>query len=475
MKTTYNRRFLVAAVVISAFVTMLNQTILSVAQPKLMTAFSLSTATVQWLSTGYALVSGVLIPITAWLADRYNTKHLFVTTELIFLFGTIIASFAPSFGWLLLGRFVQAMGAGILSGLAMTILFSVYPKDERSTPTALLGIVFGLAPAVGPTLGGWLVDTWGWHSIFIAMLPVIILAVLMGLFFMADVVPHRVIPLDWPSVIYSMSGFGLLLFGFSNVGNHGWGAASTIAPIICGSIITALFLFRQGRIKNPILQLRVFGQGNFALAAIISAIAQISMVAVEFILPLYLQNVRNLTAFQSGLTLLPGAIVMFLMSPLAGKLLGAGKGRTIVIFGVLVMTLSTLALTFITLTTPIWLVILAYAIRNVGLSFVMMPASTLGMQSLPRDLISHGSSSNNMVRQIGAAIGTAILVSIMSNVATTTSPSAKLLQTDRQAFTTGIHQALVNGAHAALWAATAIGALGVILSLFLKSDQQLNQ
>ncbi|WP_263849399.1 MFS transporter [Lacticaseibacillus saniviri] len=237
-------------------------------------------------------------------------------------------------------------------------------------------------------------------------------------------------------------------------------------------MVIGLFIWRQLVVDDPMLNLKVFTSGNFTVAAIISAITQISMVAVEFVLPVYLQNARDLTALQSGLTLLPGAVVMFLLAPISGQLVQKNKGKQIVVFGIIVMALSTLLLSRLTLTTPIWELVAVYALRNVGLAFAMMPAGTLGMQGLTPDLISHGSAANNVVRQVGAAIGTAVLVSVMQSKATAASPSASLLKTDPAAYGHGMHLALVSGAQASLIIATIIGVVGVVFALALKQPKK---
>ncbi|KRK34530.1 DHA2 family efflux MFS transporter permease subunit [Loigolactobacillus bifermentans] len=468
---SYHRGLLVAVVIIGAFVSMLNQTVLSVAQPSLINAFHINVATAQWLSTGYALIGGILIPISAWLADRFNTKSLLATALALFLLGTVLAFLAGNFPLLLTARLVQAIGAGILSGLTMTVLFSVYNKAERGTPTMLLGVVFGIAPAVGPTLGGYLVDHFGWRAIFGAMAPIILIALLMALFFMADVVPHKTTPLDALSVISSTGGFGGILYGVSVVSDSGWTDAKVVLSLLLGVALVAVFIWRQLTIAHPMLELRIFSEGNFTIAAVIAAIAQISMVAVEFILPLYLQNARGLSAMNSGLALLPGALLMFLLAPISGRLVTQNKGRQTVLFGITVMTLSTFGLAFMSLKTPIWYVVALYACRNVGLTFAMMPAGTMGMHSLTPELISHGSAGNNVVRQVGAAIGTAVLVSVLQSVSTHAAPQASLLQTNRAAYATGMHQALVSGAQVALLVATGIGAVGIICALCLKNPQ----
>lgn len=471
-KSNYNRGLLVTVVLISAFVSMLNQTVLSVAQPAIMKAFSVNVSTATWLSTGYSLIGGILIPITAWLADRFNTKHLVSVSLATFLTGTIIAFLSGSFAILLTGRLIQAIGAGVLSGLSMTILFSVYDKSEAGKPTMLLGVIFGLAPAIGPTLGGYIVDTIGWNWIFGLTLPLIALALVMAIFFMADVVPHIGTKLDTLSVILSTLGFGGLLYGISEISDYGWINIHSSLPAILGVILVIAWAWRQLVIEDPMLELRIFSVKNFSVASAISAITQISMVAVEFILPLYMQNARDLTALQSGLTLLPGAIIMFLLAPISGSFVEKNKGRQAIIFGVTIMTISTLALSFITLTTPIWAVSALYALRNVGLTFAMMPAGTMAMNSLPKKLISHGSAGNNVTRQVGAAFGTAALISVMQSVAANNSPAASELKTNVTKYAYDMHIALIKGAQASLWLATLIGFIGIIAAFMLKNSKK---
>lgn len=254
-KINYNRPLLVSVVIISAFVAMLNQTILAVAQPAIMQSFKVSVSDVNWLSTGYSLIGGILIPISAWMADRFNTKKLVSISSLIFLLGTIVSLLSGSFLILLTGRLIQAIGAGILSGLSMTILFSVFDKSESGKPTMALGIVFGLSPAIGPTLGGYIVDHLGWHWIFGITAPIIAIALVMSLLFMADVVPHKNTKLDKISVLLSTLGFGMLLYGVSEVSNKGWSNITTLAEIVVGLLLIIGWSWRQLVIDDPMIEL----------------------------------------------------------------------------------------------------------------------------------------------------------------------------------------------------------------------------
>ncbi|MBS9338194.1 multidrug efflux MFS transporter [Fructobacillus sp. M2-14] len=472
MKKTYNRALLATVVVLSAFVGMMNQTILSVAQPAIIADFNVSVSSANWLSTVFALIGGILIPISAWLADHFDTKKLVSSALAIFLIGTTTAFLSGNFGILMAGRVIQAVGAGILSGLSMTILFSVFDKEESSKPTMLLGLVFGLSPAIGPTLGGYIVDTVNWHWIFGVTLPVIVLALVLSVFFMADVVPHKGTKLDPLSVLLSTLGFGGLLYGISQISSYGWVNGHSTPYVLGGLVLVIGWIWRQIAVSDPMLNLNIFKTRNFAATSVIGAIAQISMVAVEFILPLYLQTARGLSALDSGLTLLPGALVMFFLAPISGKFVEKNKGRQVVIFGITLMTISTLVLSFISLTTPIWVVVAIYALRNVGLTFALMPAGTIGIQSLPKDDVSHGSAGNNMVRQVGASIGTATLVSVMQSVTTNNMPSKTELVQNAGQYVTDAHSALIVGAQASLWLATAVGFVGILISLLITKKEK---
>ncbi|MHA8111431.1 DHA2 family efflux MFS transporter permease subunit [Lactobacillaceae bacterium Melli_B4] len=468
-----NRFWITLIIAIGAFTTMLNQTILSVAQPDLMKVFSVNAATVQWLSTGYSLINGILIPITAWLADRFNTKWLYTISQTIFLLGTFGAFTAHSFNLLLAARLIQAVGAGVLGGLAMTILFSIYDKQERGIPTAMMGMIFGLAPAIGPTLGGWIVDTYSWRYIFGMLVPIAAVVIVLSVIMIGDVIPHKRVHFDWLSGILSVAGFGPLLLGFSNAGNDGWGSVNTYLPIIIGAVLTIAFIIRQLFIPNPVLQVRVFSSKTFGLTSLLSAIAQISMVAIEFVLPLYLQNLRGLSAIKSGLTLLPGAIVLFMCGPIVGKLV-TKYGRPMLLIGSIITTVSTFLLVFITLKTPIWQIVSIYAIRNLGLALVLMPSGTVGMNALSKDLVSHGSASNNMVRQIGAAMGTATLISVMQNVTANHTPGKAMLATNPHLYVTKIYDAFLTGTHATMMVAVGIGMLGIAAASVLCLNQKMN-
>lgn len=301
---------MVLVLLIGAFCTILNQTILSTAFPALMDAFNISTSTVQWLTTGFLMVNGIMIPISAYLSSRFNTKGLFVIAMSIFELGTIMSWLAPSFAVLLSGRLIQAIGVGINMPLMHNIMLTIYPTEKRGAAMGINGLVIGLAPAIGPTLSGWVIDNFSWRWLFGMIVPIAAVVIIASLFLVKNVIPNQKPHLDWLSVIISTAGFGSMLYGFSSVGNDGWTDPVVLTTIIIGIILVAFLIIRQNKLDEPFLEFKVFKSNEFTLATILSSIVMMAMVGVELVIPLYLQIIHGMSAFHSGLTLLFGALFM---------------------------------------------------------------------------------------------------------------------------------------------------------------------
>lgn len=284
----YNRTLLVALLLIGSFCTVLNQTILATAYPTLMESFNVTTSTVQWLTTGFMLVNGIMIPISAWLTSRINSKILYEGAMTIFLIGTITCFVSPNFGTLLAGRLIQALGVGVTMPLLQTLMLSIFPASSRGSALGLVGLVIGVAPAIGPTLSGWVIDTFEWRTLFGMLIPIVIVVIIVGFWLMKSVLPTKKSSLDWLSAVLSTIGFGSLLYGFSEVGTKSWGSSVVIMSLIIGVVFILLFGWRQLTMKNPFLELRVLKNPEFSISALLSSIANMAMVGVEMLLPLYL-------------------------------------------------------------------------------------------------------------------------------------------------------------------------------------------
>lgn len=466
---SYNRSLMVFILLIGAFCTVLNQTILSTAFPSLMNAFNISTSTVQWLTTGFLLVNGIMIPVSAYLSSRFNTKVLFIIAMSIFEVGTIMSWLAPSFAVLLSGRLIQAVGVGINMPLMQNIMLTIYPPEKRGAAMGINGLVIGLAPAIGPTLSGWVIDTFSWRWLFGMIVPIAALVIIASPFFVKNVIPNRRPHLDWLSVIISTAGFGSMLYGFSSVGNKGWTDPVVISTIIIGAILVIILVLRQNKLDEPFLQFKVFESKEFTLATILSSIVTMAMVGVELVIPLYLQIIHGMSAFHSGLTLLFGAIFMGFMSPVTGNLFDRYGARRLAFTGMFILSVGTLPFAFINRSTPTIYIVFLYAVRMFGISMVMMPVTTAGMNSLPFNLISHGTAVNNTLRQVATSVGTAVMISVLTNVTNSNKPSHALLTQEPLQYKAKMFDATLMGYHASFWFAIAFSILGLILTFFVTS------
>lgn len=469
----YNRSLLVVVLLIGTFCTVLNQTLLTTAFPALMKAFNISASSVQWLTTGFLLVNGIMIPISAWLINKFSSKRLYLTAMTIFLIGTITCFVAPNFSTLLIGRLIQAAGVGISMPLLQNIMLSIFPPEKRGSAMGMAGIVIGLAPALGPTLSGWIIDHYTWRDLFGMVIPIVILVLVLAFFLMKSVIQLSNPSIDVLSAFLSTVGFGSLLYGFSSVGNDGWGSSKVISFLVIGGFVIGLFVWRQLHLEHPFLELRVFKSPTFTIAAILSGVVNMAMVGAEMVLPLYIQNIRGESAFHSGLMLLPGALIMGLMMPITGAIFDKHGAKRLAISGMLILTAATLPFAFLTQETPIVMIVILYAIRMFGISMVMMPVTTSGMNALPMNLISHGTAVNNTFRQVASSIGTAVLISILTNVTKDNLPKASLLKSLPLSYKDQAINATLSGYHAAFFVAVIFGLVGFIITFFLKNNKKI--
>lgn len=397
------------------FLAILNQTLLNVAMPHLMTEFNVSATTIQWLTTGYMLVNGVLIPLSAFLILRFGGRSLFVTAMALFTIGTFICGIAPNFSTMLIGRLIQAAGGGILQPLVMTTILFIFPPESRGKGMGIFGLAMMFAPAVGPTLSGWLIENFSWRIMFYGLVPIGVIVIVCGLFLFKNMTEPKKVKLDVSGAILSIVGFASLLYGVSEAGSDGWDDPIVLTTVVVGAIGIIAFIVQQLKSKDPMLDFRVFKYDMFSLSSVINAIITVTMFAGMFLLPIYLQNLVGFTALQSGLLLLPGAIVMLIMSPISGILFDKVGPRPLAIVGLLITAVTTYEFTTLTLDTPYINIVVIYAIRAFGMSLLMMPIMTAGMNQLPKQLNSHGTAMANTLRQISGSIGTSVLTTIYTN------------------------------------------------------------
>ncbi|NGJ91604.1 DHA2 family efflux MFS transporter permease subunit [Staphylococcus aureus] len=413
-----SRGKILAALLFGMFIAILNQTLLNVALPKINTEFNISASTGQWLMTGFMLVNGILIPITAYLFNKYSYRKLFLVALVLFTIGSLICAISMNFPIMMVGRVLQAIGAGVLMPLGSIVIITIYPPEKRGAAMGTMGIAMILAPAIGPTLSGYIVQNYHWNVMFYGMFIIGILAILVG-FVWFKLYQYKTNPkADIPGIIFSTIGFGALLYGFSEAGNKGWGSVEIETMFAIGIIFIILFVIRELRMKAPMLNLEVLKFPTFTLTTVINMVVMLSLYGGMILLPIYLQNLRGFSALDSGLLLLPGSLIMGLLGPFAGKLLDTIGLKPLAIFGIAVMTYATWELTKLNMDTPYMTIMGIYVLRSFGMAFIMMPMVTAAINALPGRLASHGNAFLNTMRQLAGSIGTAILVTVMTTQTT---------------------------------------------------------
>lgn len=465
--TPKKRNIIVSIMLLSAFVAMLNQTILNTALPAIISDLGVSETIAQWLITGFMLVSGIMIPLTAFLIDRYTTRQLYIFSMVSFLIGSIIAAAAPTFSILLIGRLIQAVGAGILLPLMQFIVFMVFPQDKKGFAMGLTGVVAQSAPAIGPTLTGMLIDFSSWHLPFIIIVVITIIAFAVGIFAVDNVGTTKATTLDKRSVVYSTIGFGLMLYAFSILGQTGPLSPLFIISLILGIVIVVVFTRRQLHIDKPLLEMRVFKNKTFTLSAIASVMIYIGIVGPALLIPIYVQTGLGLSAFLSGLVILPGAVVNAFMSIYTGKIYDKYGMKVLVIPGFALLTIMTILHVFLTKDTPFWYVVLIYAVRMFSVALVMMPMNTAGLNALAPKNVSHGNAIMNSLRIVAGAMGTALSITILSMI-------SRQFIAANGASEMVLREATIKGVNGAFVFTTVLIVIGFIVSLGIRESRARN-
>ncbi|MCT2535150.1 DHA2 family efflux MFS transporter permease subunit [Aquibacillus koreensis] len=473
---------MIAILFIGAFVSILNETLLNVALPSIMDEFEVKPTAVQWLSTGYMLVNGILIPASAFFIQRFSDRKLFITAMSLFTLGTLLASLAPVFSVLLAARMIQASGSAIMMPLLMNVMLTAFPIEKRGAAMGTFGLVMITAPAIGPTLSGWIIEHHSWRMLFDIVLPIAILTLIFAFFKLKDVTPQRSIKLDVFSLVLSSIGFGGLLYGFSSAGDKGWNDPYVYGTIIVGVIALVTFVLRQLRMDEPMLEFRIYKYPMFALSSVISMVIAMAMFSGMILMPIYVQTIRGISPMESGLLMLPGAIVMGIMSPITGRLFDKYGARSLAVIGLTFTIVTSFYFSKISMETTYFTLIMLYTLRMFGMSMVMMPVMTNGLNQLPQKNNPHGTAMNNTLQQVSGAIGSALLITLMNNrtetragelvaqAAATADPNAAqptaeaLAQMEEQI----LNQAMLSGINFTFLISTFIAVVALILALFMK-------
>nr|WP_273840197.1 DHA2 family efflux MFS transporter permease subunit [Halalkalibacter alkalisediminis] len=453
------------SLIIGAFFAILNETLLNVALTDLMAEFGVTHSTIQWLSTGFMLVVGILIPITALLSGWFTTRQMFLGAMILFTIGTIISGFAPNFSTLLVGRLVQASGTGLLLPVMMNTILIIFPPEKRGAAMGMMGLVIMFAPALGPTLSGLIIEALNWRWLFFIVIPFAVFSIVFAMIFLKNVSELTKPKVDVLSILLSTVGFGGIVYGFSSAGEGDAGLTNpeVYITIIVGFISLILFVLRQLKLKEPMLDVRAFKSPMFALTTVLLIIVMMSMFSTMIILPMFLQSGLLLSAYVAGLALLPGGILNGFMSPIAGKLFDKFGPRALIIPGSVLLVIVIWQFTTVTTTTSLTTFIVLHSLLMIAVSLIMMPGQTNGLNELPRRYYPHGTAILNTLQQVAGAIGIAFFISIMSN-----SSIRYIENTDPSTVANIQAEAMTVGVQGAFKVALAFAIIGFILTLFIK-------
>jgi DHA2 family lincomycin resistance protein-like MFS transporter len=461
---------------VAAFVAILNETTMAIAIPHLNAELGVAPENGQWLTSGFMLVMAVVIPTTGFLLQRFTTRQVFLFAISAFALGTLVCLVAPGFPVLLAGRIIQAVGTGIMMPLLMTTIMNVVPAHSRGRMMGRVGLVISLAPAIGPTLSGAVLDTLGWRWLFGIVLPIALIALGLGARWMTNLGETIHAPLDVLSVILSAFAFGGIVYGLSLLGSaHEAEGASATLPglgtqgsaavlIVVGLVLLAVFCLRQislQREDDALLDLRVFRSRTFTLAVIIMGVVAMAMFGTLTLLPLYLQNVAGLDALMSGLILMPGSILMGLLGPLMGRVYDARGPRVLLVPGTIVVAGSLLFYSTVGESTAWPVLMVVQTLMSVGLAMTFTPLFSASLGSLHRRLYSHGSAALNTLQQVGGAAGVAVLIGLYSSI---------LHQGEAEGLSTAAAGA--PGASTAFLVAGIIALVPVVLAWFIRKPEE---
>ncbi|MDT9593387.1 MDR family MFS transporter [Nocardioides zeae] len=413
----------IGVLLVAAFVVVLNETVMSVALPVLQTEMGVAPSVGQWLTTAFLLTMGVVIPLTGYLIQRLGTRPLFVLAMSLFTAGTVLATFAPGFGVLLTARVVQASGTAIMLPLLMTTVMTLVPPARRGVMMGNISVVIAVAPALGPTLSGVVIEHLGWRWVFGLVVPVAVAALLVGLRFVRSISTTSRAAIDLLSVPLAVLGFGGLVYGLVGLGHAAEGAGGHVpvaVPFVVGGAALAAFVARQlflARDDRALLDLRVFASSQFTIAMAAMLVAMAAMLGTFILVPYYAQAVLGLSPTATGLLTLPGGILMGVAGPIVGRVYDARGPRVLLVPGALLISAALWLLTTLDADTSVAVLLAAYVVLCLGLAVTFTPLMTSGLGSVRPDLYAHGSAVLGTFQQVAGAAGTALFVTVMTVVA----------------------------------------------------------
>lgn len=450
-------RLVINLLIVSAFVVILNETVMGVAIPRLMTDLGIAATSAQWLTTAFMLTMAVVIPITGFLLQRIHTRQVFITAMGLFAVGTTLAALSPGFEMLLVARVIQASGTAIMMPLLMTTIMTLEPPETRGRRMGSVSIVISVAPAIGPTISGLILEVASWRFLFVAMVPFAVAALALGMAKMRNVSEPRSMPIDPTSIVLSALGFGSLVFGLSKIGADGQNLPpEALLPILTGVAVIGLFVARQiilQRSDKALLYLRTLKTTTFTYCVLMFVVSMMAMFGAIILIPIYMQTVLGYSVLSAGLLLLPGGLLMGLLAPFVGRAYDKIGPRPLVIAGSVIASLSLFLLSGLGEGTDWYTLLGVHLVMSVGFALLFTPLFSASLGSLPPHLYSHGSAVLGTTQQVAGAMGTAVLIAVMSTIAA-----------DRGGLGASIASATADGIHTAFLVAAIVSLPAILIA-----------
>lgn len=462
-----NPKLMAAVLMIGSFIGLFGETALNMALTNIMDDFSISAGTAQWLTTGYLLVLAILVPLSVYLVRWFTTRQLVVGALIISTIGALLAAIAPSFSILLIGRLIQAIGTGIFLPLMFSVVLMIFPIEKRGAVMGIVGLVITAGPALGPTLSGLIISAASWHYIFWLMIALNIILIVIGAPSMENVSNISKPKIDVLSLLLSTIAFGGIVYALATLAELPLSDMKVWAPLVVGVLALILFTVRQIKMKEPMIDLRVFKYPMFALGTVLMFATLFVILSVAILIPLYLKSVLAYTAIAAGLLMLPANVLNIIMAPIVGSTFDKVGARVYTRIGFALITIGAIMfIVILSATTPVWQVIAALCILFLGISMTIMPAQTNAMNQLPPHLYADGSAAMNTLTQVAGAAGTAIAITLFT--AGQKNYIAEFGAANPAEF-------LAHGINYAFYAVLVTGVIGLIGSLFIKNSRQITK
>ena len=414
--TPGKRTLIFINLVVSGIASSILATAMTTALPNLVEYFGISTAIGQWITSGYSLAMGTIMPLTAFLITRFPTKKLYMAGIGCFLVGLLLSIFAGNFGMMMVGRVLQACGNGVIMSAAQVIILTVYPAEKRGTMMGTYGLVTTAAPIIAPTIAGLMIVAFGWKSIFYLVLVIMAISFVFSGIFFENVLELQDKKFDFLSFLESILAFGGITLGIGNISSFGLVSAQAGLPLLIGAVICVLFIIRQCSLEKPFLDVKILSNRDYAVSVIASMVLYLVMMGSSVMMPLYVQSVMGYSAFISGLVTLPGSLATAVISPFAGRLYDKIGIKTIFVAGSAALVVSNIGMFFLTMSTPLRVAAGLNVIRNLSIGSLMMPLLTWGTSNVDSRKVADASSLLTSFRTIAGAIGSAVFVGIMTTV-----------------------------------------------------------